>query len=134
MDTTKRATSVKVKRGPMGTFIEKGDICIAKFSQNYVKLNLEGHKKYEVGMGPVYSGLATIVPPMSQISIDLLAPIEVLCYPGSRQVSQIYPLIIGDLNFKSIEVQQAMMWLLAYSHFNPDTHPPLWWFLMQVLL
>ena len=45
------------------------------------------------------------VPPMSQISIDFLASIEVLCYQGSRQVRNVYPLIIWDLNFKAIEVE-----------------------------
>ena len=55
-----------------------------------------------MGMGPIYLGLATMVPPMSQISIDLLAPIKVSCYPGSRQVRKLYPLIIGDLNFKAV--------------------------------
>ena len=56
-------------------------------------------------MVSIYSGLATVVPPMSQISIDLLAPITVLCYTGSRQVRKLYPLIIGDLNFKTIEIK-----------------------------
>ena len=82
MHSTKSGNTTKVKRGHMGTFIEKGDILISKFIQNCVKCNVEGRKKYEVGMSQVYSGLATIVPPMFQISIDLLAPIEVLCYSG----------------------------------------------------
>ena len=58
-----------------------------------------------MGRRPIYSGLATVVPPMSHISIDLLAPIDVLCYPGSRQVRKLYPLIIGDLNFEAIEIE-----------------------------
>ena len=56
-------------------------------------------------MCPIYSGLATIVPPMSQISIDLLSNIDIFCSPGSRQVRKLYPLIIGDLNFKGIEIE-----------------------------
>ena len=56
-------------------------------------------------MGPVYTGLATIMPPMSQISIDILGPMDVLCYPSSRHVRNIFPLIIGDLNFTAIEVE-----------------------------
>ena len=76
MDTTKRGTTTKVKKGHMGTFNENGDICIAQFIQNCIKGNVEGLKKYKVGMGPVSSGLATIVPPMSQISIDLQHPLR----------------------------------------------------------
>ena len=70
-----------------------------------MKCNVEGKKKYQVEMGPIYSGLATIIHPMSHISLDLLDPIEVSCYPGSRQVRRLYQLIIGDLNFKAIEIE-----------------------------
>ena len=57
---------MKVKKVSMGTFLDKGDIIISKFIQNCVKCNVEERKKYEVGKDPVYSGLATIAPPMSQ--------------------------------------------------------------------
>ena len=65
----------------MGVFLEKWDILISKFIQNSVKCNTEARQKYEVNMGLVYAGLATFLPPMSQISIDLWGPIDVLCFP-----------------------------------------------------
>ena len=42
---------------------------------------------------------------MSQISIDLLGAIEISCFPGSRKTRKIYPLIIGDINYKGISFE-----------------------------
>ena len=61
-------------------------------------------------MGPSYSAITTFFPPFSQISIDLLAFIEVKTIPGSRKTRKVYPLVIANLNFKAIhiEIPEAM--------------------------
>ena len=56
-------------------------------------------------MGPSYAGLTAFLPPMSQVSIDILGHIEVLCFTGSYQTHKIYPLVEGDLNFKAINIE-----------------------------
>ena len=60
LHTTKRATSVKIKRGPFGVFIDKADVVVNRYIHNCVKCNVESKRKYNVGMGPIYSGLANI--------------------------------------------------------------------------
>ena len=42
---------------------------------------------------------------MSQISIDLLGAMEISCFPGSRKTRKIYPLIIGDINYKAVSFE-----------------------------
>ena len=63
LHTTKRATSAKIKRRPLGTFIKRADNAVNRYFQSCVKCNVEGKRKYQVGMGPLYIGLATMVPP-----------------------------------------------------------------------
>ena len=45
------------------------------------------------------------LPPMSHISIDLLGAMEISCFPGSRKTRKIYPLIIGDVNYKGVSFE-----------------------------
>ena len=65
LNITKRATSAKLNRRPFVVFIDKADVVVNRYIHNCIKCNVESKRKYNVGMGLIYSGLATLVPPMS---------------------------------------------------------------------
>ena len=56
-------------------------------------------------MGPTYAGLTPFLPPISQVSIDILEHIEVLCFPGSWQTHKIDLLVVGDLNSEALHIE-----------------------------
>ena len=58
-----------------------------------------------VSMGPTYAGLTTFLSPMSQVSNDLFGNIKVMYFPGSRQTCKIFPLIVGDLIYKAVQIE-----------------------------
>ena len=103
--STRRATAHKIKRGCLGVLLEKAAVTITRFVNTCVRCNAEAKYRYTVNMGASYAGLATLLPLMSQVSVDILGHIDVVCFSGSNNTYKVFLLVIADLNVKALHIE-----------------------------
>ena len=96
---------MRLRRGNLGVVMEKAESLVSAFIGNCARCNIDRMKHFFTEMGPNYVGLSVSALPMAQVSVDLLGPLEVKCFPGSRKTRKVYPLLFFDLNYNAIGFQ-----------------------------